>query len=130
VHEKRLVRWKRWLDDDSSWPDFSVVVHGDLYVGHVLVDGSERVTGVIDWSECRVDDPSIDMSSHLMVFGEAGLSKFLAAYERAGGRVWPRVAHHVAERLALAPVAYALFGLESGNEQHLAAAKAQLAAEA
>ena len=34
VNDKRLHRWQRWLDDDSSWPDFSVVVHGDLYVGH------------------------------------------------------------------------------------------------
>ncbi len=33
VNDKRLHRWQRWLDDDSSWPDFSVVVHGDLYVG-------------------------------------------------------------------------------------------------
>nr|WP_250698480.1 DDE-type integrase/transposase/recombinase [Escherichia coli] len=26
VNDKRLHRWQRWLDDDSSWPDFSVVV--------------------------------------------------------------------------------------------------------
>ncbi len=45
VNDKRLHRWQRWLDDDSSWPDFSVVVHGDLYVGHVLIDNTERVSG-------------------------------------------------------------------------------------
>ncbi len=129
VNEKRLQRWQRWLDDDSSWPDFCVVVHGDLYVGHVLVDSSERVTGMIDWSEARVDDPSIDLSSHLMVFGEAGLSRLLSEYEAAGGRTWPKMAQHTAERLALSPVSYALFGLESGEEAHLSAARAQLAAE-
>jgi len=129
VNERRLLRWQRWLDDDSSWPDFCVVVHGDLYVGHVLVDNTERVSGMIDWSEARVDDPAIDMASHLMVFGEAGLAKLLLTYEAAGGRVWPRIAHHIAERLALGSVTYALFALESGNEEHLAAAKAQLAAE-
>lgn len=130
VHEKRLERWQRWLDDDSSWPDFCVPVHGDLYVGHVLVDTSARVTGMIDWSEARVDDPTIDMASHLMVFGEAGLTKLLLDYEAAGGRTWPRLAHHTTERLAVWPVTYALFGLESGDEGHLAVAKAQLAAEA
>lgn len=130
VHEKRLSRWQRWLDDDASWPDFCTVVHGDLYVGHVLVDRTERVTGMIDWSECRVDDPSIDLTSHLMIFGEAGLVQLLEAYEAAGGRVWPRMADHIRERLAVWPVTYALFGLESGAEPHLAAAKAQLAAEA
>lgn len=129
VNEGRLLRWQRWLDDDSSWPDFCVVVHGDLYVGHVLVDHTEHVTGMIDWSEARVDDASIDMISHLMAFGEAGLSKLIHEYEAAGGRVWPRMAHHITERLATSPVTYALFGLESGDAEHLATAKAQLAAE-
>ncbi|EOX9550716.1 macrolide 2'-phosphotransferase [Escherichia coli] len=128
VNDKRLHRWQRWLDDDSSWPDFSVVVHGDLYVGHVLIDNTERVSGMIDWSEARVDDPAIDMAAHLMVFGEEGLAKLLLTYEAAGGRVWPRLAHHTAERLAFGAVTYALFALDSGNEEYLAAAKAQLAA--
>lgn len=83
VNDKRLHRWQRWLDDDSSWPDFSVVVHGDLYVGHVLIDNTERVSGMIDWSEARVDDPAIDMAAHLMVFGEEGLAKLLLTYEAA-----------------------------------------------
>ncbi len=82
-------RWQRWLDDDSSWPDFSVVVHGDLYVGHVLIDNTERVSGMIDWSEARVDDPAIDMAAHLMVFGEEGLAKLLLTYEAAGGSDGP-----------------------------------------
>ncbi|WP_447286353.1 phosphotransferase [Klebsiella pneumoniae] len=73
VNDKRLHRWQRWLDDDSSWPDFSVVVHGDLYVGHVLIDNTGRVGGMIDLSEARVDDPAIDMAAHLMVFGEERL---------------------------------------------------------
>jgi len=130
VHEQRLARWQRWLDDDASWPDFCAVVHGDLYVGHVLVDRAERVTGMIDWSEARVDDPSIDLTSHLMVFGEVGLTKLLDAYAAAGGRRWPRIADHTAERLAAWPVTYALFGLESGDATHLAAAQAQLATPA
>ncbi|MGO6071543.1 hypothetical protein ACTJ7N_00020 (plasmid) [Escherichia coli] len=40
----------------------------------------------------------------------------------------PRLAHHIAERLAFGAVTYALFALDSGNEEYLAAAKAQLAA--
>ncbi len=127
VNDKRLHRWQRWLDDDSSCTDFSVVVHGDLYVGHVLIDNTERVSGMIDWSEARVDDPAIDMAAHLMVFGEEGLAKLLLTYEAVVGCV-PRLAHHIAERLAFGAVTYALFALDSGNEEYLAAAKAQLAA--
>ncbi len=127
MNDKRLHRWQRWLDDDSSWPDFSVVVHGDLYVGHVLIDNTERVSGMIDWSEARVDDPAIDMAAHLMVFGEEGSRSSSSRMKRpvAG---WPRLAHHIAERLAFRAVTYALFALDSGNEEYLAAAKAQLAA--
>ncbi|SYX54175.1 Uncharacterised protein (plasmid) [Citrobacter freundii] len=45
---------------------------------------------------------------HLMVFGEEGLAKLLLTYEAAGGRVWPRARHHIAERLAFRAVTYAL----------------------
>ncbi len=126
VSEALLARWQRWLDDDGLWPEWCAVIHGDLYVGHVLVDAEERVTGMIDWSEARVDDPAIDMVSHLMVFGEAGLQKLLRDYEAAGGRLWPRIAEQVAERMAAYPVGYAIFALETGDAGHLAAAKAQL----
>jgi macrolide phosphotransferase len=126
VSESLLIRWQTWLDDDSCWPDFCVPVHGDLYLGHTLVDRAGRVTGMIDWTEARVDDPAIDMSSHLMLFGEAGLEKLLSNYAAAGGRVWPRMAHQVAERQAVFPVTYALFALESGDDKHTAAVKQML----
>ncbi|GHL00705.1 hypothetical protein ECZU20_54540 [Escherichia coli] len=126
VNDKRLHRWQRWLDDDSSWPDFSVVVHGDLYVGHVLIDNTERVSGMIDWSEARVDDPAIDMPRTLWSLVKRA-REAPPRMEAAGGRVWPRLAHHIAERLAFGAVTYALFALDSGNEEYLAAAKAQLA---
>src|SRR5690606_6319005 len=30
--------WQAWLAEDSYWPPASVVVHGDLYAGHVMVE--------------------------------------------------------------------------------------------
>jgi macrolide phosphotransferase len=125
VSEALVRRWQAWLDDDC-WPNFCAPVHGDLYVGHVLVDVDGRVTGMIDWTEARVDDPAIDMTAHLMIFGEAGLEKLIEDYADAGGRVWPRMGHHVAERLATFPVTYALFALESGDSKHAEAARQML----
>jgi macrolide phosphotransferase len=119
-------RWQTWLDDDASWPPFTALVHGDLYAGHVLVDETGRATGVIDWTEAEVADPSVDFVFHLMAFGEVGLEQLLGEYEAAGGRVWPGLRRHVADRLSANPVKYALFALESGSNEHLAAAKAQL----
>ena len=100
-------RWRAWLDDDTSWPPFTTLVHGDLYVGHVLVDEASRATGVLDWTEAEVSDPAIDFVCHLLVFGEDGLERLLADYEEAGGRTWPGMRGHIGERLSAFPVKYA-----------------------
>jgi macrolide phosphotransferase len=123
-------RWRAWLDDDASWPPFSALVHGDLHVGHVLVDETSRATGILDWTEAEVSDPAIDFVFHLMAFGEPGLDRLLTIYEEAGGRTWPGIRSHVAERLAAFPVKYALFALTSGEAEHLQAARAQLGLDA
>ncbi|WP_404853606.1 phosphotransferase, partial [Escherichia coli] len=57
VNDKRLHRWRRWLDDDSSWPDFSVVVHGDPHGGHRLIDNPELLRRVLIRDEAAVAGP-------------------------------------------------------------------------
>jgi macrolide phosphotransferase len=126
IGERLLSRWLAWLDDDTSWPPFTSLVHGDLYAGHVLVDGAARATGVLDRTEAEVGDPSADSVFHLMGFGEEGLGRLLAEYEAAGGKTWPGMRRHIGERLSASPVKYALFALASGLDEHLAAARAQL----
>ncbi|WP_423241355.1 phosphotransferase [Oceanobacillus zhaokaii] len=37
----------------------------------------QRVTGFIDWTEARVDDPAHDFVSHLMAFGEKSLRELI-----------------------------------------------------
>ena len=89
VNDKRLHRWQRWLDDDSSWPDFSVVVHGDLYVGHVLHRQHGARQRMIDWARPRVTTLPSTWPRTLWSLVK-GLAKLLLTYEAAGGRVWPR----------------------------------------
>ncbi|SIO56559.1 macrolide phosphotransferase [Singulisphaera sp. GP187] len=119
-------RWRTWLDDDASWPPFTTLVHGDLHVGHVLVNETSHATGVLDWTEAEVSDPAIDFIFHLMGFGEPGLERLLNEYEAAGGRTWPGIRRHIGERLAAFPIKYALFALLSGADEHLAAVRTQL----
>lgn len=126
VGESLWNRWRAWLDDDAAWPPFTTLVHGDLHVGHVLVDETSRATGVLDWTEAEVSDPSIDFIFHLMGFGESGLDRLLAAYEQAGGRTWPGLRAQARERLAAFPIKYALFALLSGQPEQLAAARTLL----
>lgn len=129
VHPRLEGRWRAWIDDDRGWPPHTVVVHGDIYAGHVLVNEREEVTGIIDWSEARIDDPAIDFAAHLMLFGEAGLALALDHYERAGGVVWPGMAAHIAQRQAASAIRYALFALQTGDAAHLDAVRRQLAEE-
>lgn len=119
-------RWRSWLDDDRLWPDFSVLVHGDLYAGHVTVDARSRISGVIDWSEAEVSDPSIDFSGHLAAFGPQSLQELVSEYARAGGRTWATMVEQIENRHSASPIKYGLFALMSRDEEHLAAARAQL----
>jgi Ser/Thr protein kinase RdoA (MazF antagonist) len=70
-------------------------VHGDFFPGNVMTDG-DRVTGILDWEEARLDWVSWDLANALGTFCFAGddldreaARRFLAAY-RAGGGTAPR----------------------------------------
>ncbi len=120
--------WQDWLADDSYWPDFSVPIHGDLYVGHVMVEPDGRAIGILDWTEARVGDPAMDLVGHLKAFDEAALLTLIEHYAAAGGRTWPRLLEHCHMLHSAAPVAYAIFALISGDADHHAAAQTQLSA--
>lgn len=120
--------WQAWLADDSYWPHETAVVHGDLYVGHVMVEANGRVTGMIDWTEARLGDPAIDLIGHIKGFGLESLPALIEAYRAAGGRVWPRLTEHCLKLHSAAAIAYALFALIPGAEDHHDAAQAQLLA--
>lgn len=110
-------RWQKWLADDTFWPAHSVLVHGDLHPGHILVDENGKVTGLLDWTEAEVADPATDFTVFYMLFGDSGLADFIKRYEKAGGRVWPHMHEHIAEMTSVYPVILATFALKSGLEE-------------
>ncbi|MGK4001372.1 macrolide 2'-phosphotransferase [Sorangium sp. So ce1036] len=120
------ARWHRWLDDDAVWPRHLALVHGDLHAGHMLVDEGGRLTGILDWTEAHLGDPSIDFALFVGTFGKAALDACIARFEAAGGRVWPGLALHAAERWAAFPALGAKWGIESGNEAVIAQVRSML----
>lgn len=116
-------RWQNWLANDTLWPTKTVLIHGDLHAGHILVDEASRVTGLIDWTEARVTDPAHDFVAHYRTFGEEALQRLIYHYEQAGGNVWPNMADHVIELAASYPVAIAEFAEKSGLEEYKQMAK-------
>jgi aminoglycoside phosphotransferase (APT) family kinase protein len=56
-----------------------ILVHGDLHVRHLLVDGG-LIAGVIDWGDVCRADPSIDLVLVWMLLSPEGREHFLHAY--------------------------------------------------
>ena len=121
-----LERWRAWLDDDGCWPSRSVFTHGELYPAHVLIDEDDRITGVLDWTTAKVGDPARDFVFQHAMTSPDTFARTVASYERAGGRVSPRLADHCGHLWSASPVAYALYALLTGAPEHRAAAAAQL----
>jgi macrolide phosphotransferase len=119
-------RWRRWLDNDPLWPVFSSFIHGDLYAGHILANETGEISGIIDWSEGQVGDPSMDFSGHISVFGEESLKDLISEYEKLGGKVWKNMYEQALERHAASALNYAFFAISTNSEEHLQAAKMQL----
>jgi macrolide phosphotransferase len=126
ISEELETRYRKWLDNDPLWPDFTQFIHGDLYAGHVLVSKEGIVSGIIDWTTAHVGDPAIDFSGHATVFGEESLKTLIMEYEKQGGKVWDKLYDQALERAAAAPLAYGFFALETQDKSHIAGAKTQL----
>jgi aminoglycoside 2''-phosphotransferase len=51
-----------YLNTPRNFTFTPVLLHADLYSGHILLDAwAKTVTGIIDFSECRIGDPAFDM---------------------------------------------------------------------
>jgi aminoglycoside phosphotransferase (APT) family kinase protein len=65
---------------DLDPPDGRALVHGDLHVRHLLVDETGMPSGVIDWGDLCVGDPSIDLSLYWSLLDPPGRAAFSDAY--------------------------------------------------
>ncbi|MCC5894761.1 MAG: macrolide 2'-phosphotransferase [Alkalibacterium sp.] len=122
-------RWQKWLESDYLWPEQTAFIHGDLFPGHILIDTDYRVTGMIDWTEARIDDSAHDFTAHYLLFGEEALVELIRAYEQEGGYCWPYMKEHIIELLSTQAMTIAEFGLESGLKDYIDMAQDMLMRE-
>ena len=122
--------WRAWLEDDTCWPERTVMTHGEIYPAHVLFDEEGTITGVLDWTTARVDDPARDLSAQYGAAGEEMLRATLTAYEQAGGHVHSGLAAQAKHLWDASPIGYALYALITGAETDLVTAASMLNPEA
>lgn len=125
VSEHLRTRWDAWLSDDSYWPDFSVLTHGEVYPAHTLVDDN-IISAVLDWTTASVGDPAKDFMFHQASASAEAFQITVDRYVERGGTVWPKLAEHCAELFSASPVGYGVFALTTGEKEHFEAAAAQL----
>ena len=130
-----LRRWRRFLDEmpaparpAPAVPATAtrapaagakpVLVHGDLAAEHVLYDvASDRVTGVIDWSEIAISDAAVDLAALYHAGGEPFATAALEQYDGDTGEAMLSRARYIA---ACRGVMDVTFGLERSRPEWVA----------
>jgi aminoglycoside phosphotransferase (APT) family kinase protein len=72
----------------SFSPRADTVVHGDLYIRHLLVDADRRLTGVIDWGDVHVGDPAVDLAVAHSLLPPGVHAAFREAYGPISSLTW------------------------------------------
>ena len=125
VADHLTSRWDAWLREDSYWPTWSALTHGEIYPAHTLVT-DDAITAVLDWTTASIGDPAKDLMFHRVAASPNAFKQTMTRYGERGGRIWPRLADHCTEMFSANAVGYGLFALETGDPTHHAAAAAQL----
>lgn len=120
-----LSGWRRWLDDDGLWPQRVVLTHGELYPAHLLLDETDRIVSVLDWTTAKVSDPALEFM-YIQLISPDSFDAVVRAYQDAAGIAEPRLAERCSALIAAGPLNYAMFALTTGQPEHREAAQAQL----
>jgi macrolide phosphotransferase len=119
-------RWQEWLQQEEMWPEKVGVIHGDLFPGHTLIDESNQVTGIIDWTEAKVSDTATDFTAFYLLFGEDALDQLIEEYAKQGGYTWAKMKDHIKEHVNIQALTIAEFALTSGSEEYKTMADSML----
>jgi aminoglycoside phosphotransferase (APT) family kinase protein len=95
-------------------PPQTCVVHGDLGPHHIRVTGDD-VTGIIDWGDCGIGDPAIDLAWTAYGAAPAFVEALRAVYEPG-----PGILARARDLHLIGPWHEVLFGLDTGQDEFVA----------
>lgn len=73
---------------DITCPQNRSLVHGDLYVRHLLVDENSQLTSIIDWGDVHIGNPAIDLSIAYTFLPPQAHQEFKDAYGTISDETW------------------------------------------
>jgi aminoglycoside phosphotransferase (APT) family kinase protein len=91
--------------------DVVTLVHGDLYVRHLLVNKSRTLSGVIDWGDTHIGDPAVDLMIAHSFLPPSAHAPFVAAYGPIDVATWKRARFHALLHASILTV----YGNERGD---------------
>jgi aminoglycoside phosphotransferase (APT) family kinase protein len=89
-----------------------VLLHGDFYVRHLLVDGDGRLSGVIDWGDLHLGHPAVDLAIVPGFLPPAAHDAFRRAYGDIDADTWQLARFRALDVGAV----LVLFGHETGDD--------------
>jgi aminoglycoside phosphotransferase (APT) family kinase protein len=106
------ARYERLIEETATSrpPQATALVHGDLYVRHILVDCEARPSGIIDWGDVHLGDVALDLSIAHSFLPPSAHETFRWAYGPIDDATW-----------RLARFRALLYGLQLAKYGHLVA---------
>lgn len=126
-----LSRWESATDDTSLWQFPPTVVHGSLTADSLLHAGggtdTDRVVGVLGWSDLRIADPARDLSWALSIRNPGASDGIFAAYAAARqGSADRQIRHRAMLYAELELARWLLYGTDTNNSDIVADAVSML----
>ena len=88
-----------------------VILHGDLYARHLLIDEHRRLSGIIDWGDIHFGHPGVDLAIVFTMLPVTAHAEFFEAYGAVDARTLQLALYRAIYHSALV----ADFGLEIGD---------------
>lgn len=120
-----LDRWDAAVEDSGMWQFTPTITHGGITFDDVLTD-SGRVTGIINWSNCRVADPADDLLNFFGRVSAESAAEFMEAYTAQRPTNDHRLAHRARFASELEIARWLIHGTDTENPSIVAEAESML----
>lgn len=120
-------RWEALLADEELWDFTPQFVHADLSEESLFI-ADDRISAIRDWSSSKVADPAADLAWLVSALDAERFDELYASYrEELPTATHPRLMERAQALGEFAVVAWLIHGLDAGDAEIVADARAMIA---